>query len=286
MLKNGLSTFDIFSPLPLWLILLLGFASFFIAYLTYSSKTGLNRTFQIPLFILRALSLLFITLLLANLVYKSRYVEKEPFAFNIYLDISKSTNQAYDQELTSKIQQIARLYDGHINWERFLFASGVSQDESIVSDTVFRSQTDLSKVLDHLSNSGADAAVVISDGIQNLGVESSNLIQNIETPIFTTLLGDTLSKPQLNIIDVVHPNVVFEAQPNPIRTVMEANELATPIDIRLESFDEKKNQWQNVTDTSITANPKINRYSYTYTWLPKLRNIDRESEQQRYRLII
>ncbi len=114
----------------------------------------------------------------------------------------------------------------------------------------------LQEMINAYRNRNLAAVVLASDGLHNSGPEPQSFIKQAQSPIYTVLLGDSIPKRDLRIINIVHNEIVYKK-----------NDFV--VEIRLNAFDlknrntklhiEHKGQtvW-NGSDKIVTDNQQLN----------------------------
>jgi len=87
----------------------------------------------------------------------------------------------------------------------------------------------LQEMINTYRNRNLAAVVLASDGIHNVGPEPASYIKQVQSPIYTVLMGDSIPKRDIRITNIIHNEIVYKK-----------NDFM--VDIRLNAFDLKGKQ--------------------------------------------
>jgi hypothetical protein len=203
-----------------------------VLYLKEMRSSENNKIFLYFLFTLRSFSLFLMGLLLLNLVYKQvEYNVQKPIFISL-LDNSSSMLNYKDSNIvqSSLIEINDRLkerFENDFEFQTYLIGEKVRQKDTLN----FKDLTsDLSEGFDFLQdnfyNDNLGAILFVSDGNYNRGknpLVSSERI--LHTPIFTIGVGDTLTKVDQKVKNVIVNKVAFYENEFPIKVFVESNHL-------------------------------------------------------------
>ena len=230
--------FSIFS------ILLIATLALVLAWLYYFWRKDQN-TFSKPvkwiLFSLRSSGLFLIGLLLLGLIFPKKSNRTEPANVFFLIDQSSSMLNFSDSAKVKKIlPEIIESAKNRFS-EKFLtrfiyFSNEVKSDDSLAFDGASTNlATGFGHIRDLYINNNLGAIVIISDGNYNEGIHPRYEAEKIKfTPIYTLGIGDTLTKRDAKITNVVANNIAFSGNVFPIKIEGKATKMAgKTINVRL-----------------------------------------------------
>ncbi len=195
-------------------IIILTLFSFLVVFLCYK-KIFFVKQFKLFL-ILRSILIILILLLFIEPQLEIVFNQKIKKKWNIYLDSSLSMAYHEKPSVISLIKGSQELVNEFKRKEIDLnsFTFGANLDSNWVEDVdeVNGSSTDLGKVINHikLNDDLISAAVIISDGQINSGVQLSNNNLNLKTPIYTLGVGNKTPLVDILIQSIeVPPNILL-----------------------------------------------------------------------------
>lgn len=226
---------NVLSDVSFWWIVPIALFSIVVGlvlYLKEMRSSENNKIFLYFLFTLRSFSLFLMGLLLLNLVYKQvEYKVQKPIFISL-LDNSSSMLNYKDSNIvqSSLIEINDRLkerFENDFEFQTYLIGEKVRQKDTLN----FKDLTsDLSEGFDFLQdnfyNDNLGAILFVSDGNYNMGknpLVSSERI--LHTPIFTIGVGDTLTKVDQKVKNVIVNKVAFYENEFPIKVFVESNHL-------------------------------------------------------------
>lgn len=196
------------SSLPVWAYLLIFAGTVFLAWWSYSSVTGIRKSFRYILIGLRSLVFFILLLLLLNPFLKTETPYFEQPNIMVLLDNSESTSiqKSEYQGLESYQDVLDELNLGDssaVNYDFFSIGNQTASTE-INQLSYDADQTNLSEAVRMIrgNQTDANAAVLISDGIYTKGQNPVFESENIEIPVFAIGLGDTTFQQDLLVSSV------------------------------------------------------------------------------------
>ncbi|MEM7102964.1 MAG: hypothetical protein AAF502_07545 [Bacteroidota bacterium] len=202
---------------PLWFILfcvLAGLVYALILYYRDQTFRERSKTLNLPLGILRFVTVTLLSLLLLSPFLKSLVREAKKPIVVLAQDQSESVisawekpdSSAYANAFTAMRDQLLETYEV----KEYAFGSAVregidfnfSDKESNISDV-------LEEVYDLYSNQNLGAIVLASDGIYNQGSNPIYAGTKLSVPIYTVALGDTTPRKDLALKKVYHNKIAY-----------------------------------------------------------------------------
>ncbi len=111
-----------------------------------------------------------------------------------------------------------------------LLSFGEKITENIDSLNFKERATDFSLLYDYLfnaySNRNLGAVIIATDGIYNRGADPSYGFDRLNVPVYSIALGDTSSRKDLSISDVIHNRLAYLGNRFPVEIQLDASELA------------------------------------------------------------
>lgn len=131
--------------------------------------------------------------------------------------------------------------------ETFLFGDKVRQSDSISFTDLWSNYSNFFLEIEkRYFNLNVGAIVLVGDGIYNQGKNPEQLINNINVPVYTLGVGDTLSVIDQAIIDVTHNPNVFKGNVFPIE-----------VELNFTNFPFKQSQISIFIDGKLTLSDKV-----------------------------
>jgi len=209
---------------PLWFLLIcLIVALLYTAILYYRNKKNeFSRKLIYLLSFLRFSGVFLLIFLLLSPAIKKKFSNEEKPILLVAQDNSESLlsgkdslfyKNVYPQQLNQLIENLKKDYEVRI------YSFGDKVTESIAYSFSGK-QTDFESLFDELAvrytNRNIGALVIASDGMYNKGINPVYAAENINYPIYTIALGDTLVKKDLLIHNVTHNKVVYSGNFFPV----------------------------------------------------------------------
>ncbi len=252
----------------------------------YSDRSSL---FRYSLIGFRFLSISLIALLLMDIFIKQLVNETEKPIIIITQDNSssivagKDSNELktnYCSNLSSFITHIKEKYDV----KSYQFDSELKPSDSF---NFKGKESDISNLFLDIENNYANknigAIILASDGIYNKGNNPLYQIKNINAPIYTIALGDTLPLKDVRIQTINHNQVAYLGNSFPLEVVLNATDLKdkkVSVDIsyhgkilKSESVFINSNNFNTTINYVLDANqPGIQKYTVTVSQLDEDKN--------------
>ena len=222
-LESAILNFSLNFEGPTWLLIVAIILSVFFSYFIYKQTLPpVNRLLRRLLFFIRSLALIVIILLLFHPIISIRhkYVQKPDIA--VLIDKSRSL-QIIDSNV-SRFSIVNSIIRDDI-WEKlkenfsvhFLpFSSSLDTTFSIENNDTLQFNgegTDISHALDMAKNRLRDnffpGAIVISDGMYNMGENPEFMAQRFNLPIHTIGVGDPAEKKDILVTQVITNDIVY-----------------------------------------------------------------------------
>lgn len=200
---------------------------------------------------LRFFYLSILLLLLLNPIYKhiSKYIQ-EPIVL-IVQDNSKSIilnkdSIYYKSEYKSKIESLVNQLQNNYDTRYFQFGENLTTDSILdFSDNLTNISSCLNELISRFSGMNLAAVILATDGIYNTGL-NPEYMTNLNFPIYSIALGDTITQKDLIIKDVFHNKFAFYKNKFPIR-----------IEIAAEKCSEHETELNILRDNKIIHSSKI-----------------------------
>jgi hypothetical protein len=185
-----------------------------IAWLLYSRKDNLSRSVRIALAAVRAVGItLILWLLFSPLIRRITYTLEKPIVL-IAQDNSESVaaftapgfdRGKYEQELQQLVKDLSPQYEV----KTYRFSNQVAQGFDFGYKGKTSNVTALERKLnDEFANRNVGAIILASDGIFN-GEGNGNGLANLQAPLYTIAMGDTIAKKDVLISNINHNDLVY-----------------------------------------------------------------------------
>lgn len=221
----------VFTSVSPWYFLLCLLAGTGYAAFLYLRDSVFSPPVKLVLAFMRMLVVALLLALLLDPLVKSTAVENEKPVIILAQDRSASIGlvpvnaarkAAYEESMKKLEQQLAVNYQV----KSYSFGSGV---EDGLDFRYTGKATDFSALFDELSrryeNQNLGAVILASDGIYNRGADPLSLVKNLQVPVYTIALGDTLQHKDQAIEDVVCNNLVYEGDKFRLQINISAHQL-------------------------------------------------------------
>lgn len=193
--------------------------------------TKLSITISIILFIFRffAVSILAFLLLSPTIKTKKKLLEK-PIVI-VAQDNSKSILMTKDSlyyldTLSSNINGLITNIQTNYDVDSYLFGEKLSESNT---PDYSENTSNYSELFFYVKNNYAGlnlgAIVLVGDGIVNNGIDPVYAASNINCPIYTVALGDTLQLKDVKIDDIRYNSIVYSGDIFPVEVSISANKL-------------------------------------------------------------
>lgn len=197
-------------------VLLISFAlAFLYPYLLYRKESKLSKKLQLFLSITRGFFTFIISLFLLSPLFNHNSLSYEKPIIVFAQDNSKSIilnkyseyykneylkeRGKFIDELSSKYDVKEIVFDEQIRSELNIDYKGLKSNFSVVFD----------ELKDNYKNRNLAAIVFATDGINNIGKELDEYYNQVNIPIYSLLMGDSIQKKDVRIADVIHNEIVY-----------------------------------------------------------------------------
>ncbi len=256
--------FQDFSIFWILFCVLLGLAY---SYVLYRTETKFNKKTKLTLAVLRALVVFLLSIFLFSpLITHKQLTYEKPIVLiaqdnseSILLNDQKEYYQNdYLKQRKEFIQKIAEKFEV----KDLSFGSELKTD-SLITYKEKRSNLSLTlqEMINGYRNRNLAAVVLATDGIHNTGPEPSSYIRQLQSPVYTILMGDSIPKRDLRIADIIHNDIVYRK-----------NDFM--VEMRIHAYDLKN----KTTQLSIEHKGKI-------IWREN-QNISTDNQQQSFKAIL
>lgn len=219
------------------------FISCFLSYFLYrnhSSLVDVPKPIKLALFTLRSFSLFFLFLLLLQPEFKKQEkIEEEPLIVflqdNSSSIISNSDSAYYKLNYISFLDSLFESVESKV--EVISFSNLVTQGFSEFSGETTNLSLALNTVNDIYSNTNVQAYIMASDGIYNQGMHPLYLETNLNAPLYTLLLGDTVEHPDALIKSVRSNKITYLGNETPVEVIVKAHQMNNT-ELLIEVFDD------------------------------------------------
>ncbi len=225
----------VFSDAPFYFWIICGFVaalSGFLLYLRNRSNT-LGKKLRILLFILRFLAVFLVAvLLLSPLIQSTKKHVKEPVVI-LLLDNSQSIGYAKDSLFYKTIyldmlQRFSEDMEKEYLFRSYLFEgsnsemTGKTNGKADFSGKITNIAGAIEEVHKQYEGENIGAVIIATDGIYNQGRNPLYLPQNIDFPVYTIAMGDTIKRRDLVIQNVLHNRISFLNNTFPVEVLISA----------------------------------------------------------------
>lgn len=216
------------------------------AFVLYRSETKFNKKIKITLSVLRALVVFLLAMFLFSPLLTHKQLSYEKPIILVAQDNSESIllndqKTYYENDYLEQRKAFIEKLSEKFEVKDISFGAELKTDSPI---TYSEKRSNLSLTLQEMINSYRNrnlaAVVMASDGIHNTGPEPASLVKQLQSPVYTILLGDSIPKRDLRIADIIHNDIVYRK-----------NDFM--VEMRIHAFDLKNKN----TQLSIEHNGKI-----------------------------
>lgn len=193
-------------------------------YFWRKDQNSFNPPIKWTLFGLRGLVLFLIGLLLLGLIFPRKTKRTEPANIFFLLDQSSSMLNYSDSNEVKKslpefLSNAEQRFSGKYLTRLIPFSNEISVSDSLKFDG---SATNIASGFAHIRdlyiNNNIGAVVLISDGNYNEGIHPRYEAEKLKfTPVYTLAVGDTITKRDASITNVVANNIAFSGNIFPIK---------------------------------------------------------------------
>lgn len=223
-------TLDMITGINWWMIIPVMATALVYAVVMYyrHQRLKLSPTLKVFLFVLRfsAVALIAFLLLAPHLIQTKKVVE-QPLVIvaqdNSASIVSGSDAGFYTKNYLDQLQTLKSKLSDRFEVVSYTFGQELQKNDSITFD---EQVTDISALLNTVSNTyynrNVGALVLLSDGINNKGIQPELVATSFKIPIHSVALGDTVQHPDLGIADVRYNKMVFNQTDFPIEIAVKA----------------------------------------------------------------
>lgn len=113
----------------------------------------------------------------------------------------------------------------------------------------------LQEMINAYRNRNLAAVVLASDGLHNAGPEPQSYIKQVQSPIYTMLMGDSIPKRDLRISNIIHNEIVYKKNDFMVEIRLNAFDLKDKI-AKLHIEHKGKTEWSNA-DKIVSENQQL-----------------------------
>lgn len=214
------------------IIAILSVAISWLYYFWRKDQNTFSKPIKLLLFSLRALALFVIGILLLGLIFPRKQTRTEPA--NIFFLIDQSSSMLnYADSATVKsnipmfIEAAKQKLDGKYLTRFIHFSSAIHPDDTLRFDGASSNLAlGFSHIRDLFINNNLGAIVLLSDGNFNEGLNPKYEAEKIKfTPVYTLAVGDTITKRDAMISNVIANNIAFSGNIFPIKVEGKASKM-------------------------------------------------------------
>lgn len=206
-LQTNISTPGLFTVLLTILV-------FILVYIVYFFRKNKDEFTSIQRYVLSSVKLLY-SILIAFLIFSPIFeqiknkIERPILIIGIDNSESMKINEENETFVKNYLNNIKTELGDKFKIETLLFGHETIKSDSVNFSNLTSDYSNLlSEITSRYFNLNVGAAILIGDGIYNAGSNPEQKLSDIDYPIFTVGIGDTLAKIDQAIIDVTHnPNV-------------------------------------------------------------------------------
>ena len=233
-------------------------------YRNHISLVDVPRNIKLGLFTLRSVSFFILLLLLLQPEFKKQEkIEEEPLI--VFLQDNSSSIISNSDSLYYKVNYIPfldSLFESlESNIEVVSFSNSVDKGFSDFSGETTNLSLALNTVNDIYSNTNVQAYVLASDGIYNHGMHPLYLETNLNAPLYTLLLGDTIKHPDALIQSVRSNKITYLGNETPVEVVVTANQMNNT-ELLIEVFDDASKSIIYSERIQVTSSNYLNKFSF------------------------
>ncbi len=234
------------------------------SYFLYRSETKFTKKTRTTLAILRGLTVFLLAMFLFSplITRKQHTLEKPIILFaqdnsqsillnnqkSFYQNDYKTARQKFIDKLSSKFEVRDISFGASLNENKEIDFSDRKSNLSLV----------LQESINAYRNRNLAAIIIASDGLHNTGPEPASFIKQIQSPIYTVLMGDSTPTRDLRIVNVIHNDIVYMKNDFMVEMRLNAFDLKGKI-AKLRIEHKNKTIWTN--NQKINANEQDLRFS-------------------------
>ncbi len=244
---------NIITEYPVWLIIFCLLLGGLYALALYFK----DRQAELPVWIksilvpMRFIVVSIIAFLLLSPLVKSRIrFEEKPivlfFQDNSSSIIADADSFYYQNEYISMLEFFSAKLDDQAVFKEYLFGDEIRKLDSLNFSDKMTNFSDLARLLENsYANQHIAAVVIASDGIYNAGTDPFYALRDVEYPVYTLALGDTILKPDAYFRDVNYNKIAFTGNEFPVEVNVQAHKfegkrLIARVECRGEVLDRKE----------------------------------------------
>lgn len=224
---------EIFSDIPLWILLPWGAIAILLSFLLYRKRTwvkDISRFKRYSLISLRTLGLFLLGVLLLGILIKGVDSEiDQPLIITVVDDSKSMLNYADSAQVKNQTNAFLKAANSTLNkdYNHSIFTLDKSIED--VDSLEFKvSETNLSKVLnkvyDNYYGRNIGAIVLLSDGNFNAGSTPLLVAEKFKkTPVYTLSVGDTIQKVDHLVKNITANEIAFLDNQFPVEVSIEGN---------------------------------------------------------------
>lgn len=224
--------FNIIFDYPFWFLLLCVLCGLLYSALLYyrNTKDGFHVAYKWVLAIARFIAVTVIALLLlAPLIEKFIHEVEDPlliFLQDNSQSVSVTTDSAYyHNQYIAEVNEFLGLMDDDFDTRLYTFGESVSLDSEINFTERVTNMSEIFRELDvRYSNRNIGAVILAGDGIHNRGINPFYASANVNYPLYTIAMGDTLPRRDLILKRVNHNRISYLGNRFPVEVDIEAFE--------------------------------------------------------------
>lgn len=214
------------------LIAILALGMSFAYYFWRDNQRVYSKKIKTLLFAFRAAALFLLGVLLLGLIFPKKTTRIEPANVFVLVDQSSSMLNYLDsatvkKEIPAFINQAQKQLSSKYILRFLHFSSDIHADDTLRFDGVASNLSlGFTQIRDLYINNNIGAIVLLSDGNFNMGVNPIYEAEKIKfTPVYTLAVGDTITKRDALISNVVTNNIAFSGNIFPIKVEGKASKM-------------------------------------------------------------
>ncbi len=225
--------FQLHFDIPFYLFLLFGALSAALAFLMYRRLEGLSRPRQTFLGILRGMSLFLLFLAMTNLVTDIVHLNVKKRKVFLLVDDSKSMSLSDGSVPRPQVVREILESSSYANLSRYfeispiVFGGTTLEKQSVDSLRYDQPATNIQSAIDKASamsgNGEAAFAMLISDGDYNTGGSPVDAARNLNFPLFTIGVGDSVQPKDVVVKQVITAPSIYAGKSSVVRAVISSN---------------------------------------------------------------
>ncbi|TYP95217.1 hypothetical protein LX73_0513 [Fodinibius salinus] len=251
------------SSLPLWCYVLILIVTLLLTWWSYKDITAIGDFYRNILILLRSGVFFILLLVLLNPFLKTESTYTERADILVVLDNSASTdinkNKYEGKKTYQKVLSTLNFRDSS-SVDYHFFKIGIEATSTHLDSLTYdASQTDLSDAIRTINSTetNADAAILISDGIYTKGENPVFEAKESKNPIYTVGIGDTLSQKDIVVQSVSSPSTGYLNTEQSVSVNIKNNGFkGKPFQVQLQSGTDVLSQ-KTITPELTTGNREV-----------------------------